>query len=84
MIFVAKVGGERKAVLASKLALGTWDPRVRAERHQKMAGEYFEFAKSAILRASEQRSAEETGYVRRVSPAMRSLDFVWPTRRSAA
>jgi hypothetical protein len=39
----------------------TRDPRVRADRYQKMAGEYFELAKSAsspFLRASFQRSAE--------------------------
>jgi hypothetical protein len=40
----------------------TKDPRVRAERYQKMAGEYFELAKSAtspFLRASYQHTAEE-------------------------
>jgi hypothetical protein len=40
----------------------TRDPKVRADRYQKMAGEYFELAKSAtspFLRASYQRSAEE-------------------------
>ena len=38
------------------------DPRVRADRYQKMAGEYFELAKSAtspFLRASYQHTAEE-------------------------
>jgi hypothetical protein len=40
----------------------TRDPKVRADRYQKMAGEYFELVKSAtspFLRASFQRSAEE-------------------------
>jgi hypothetical protein len=40
----------------------TKDPKVRADRYQKMAGEYFEMAKSAappVLRASFQHSAEE-------------------------
>ena len=40
----------------------TRDPRVRADRYQKMAGEYFELAKSATspsLRASYQHTAEE-------------------------
>jgi hypothetical protein len=40
----------------------TKDPKVRADRHQKMACEYFELAKSAaspVLRASFQHSAEE-------------------------
>jgi hypothetical protein len=38
------------------------DPRVRAERYQKMAGEYFELAKSTtspFLRASFQHTGEE-------------------------
>jgi hypothetical protein len=38
------------------------DPRVRADRYQKMAGEYLELAKSAtspFLRASYQHTAEE-------------------------
>ena len=40
----------------------TKDPKVRADRYQKMACEYFELAKSAaspVLRASFQHSAEE-------------------------
>jgi hypothetical protein len=40
----------------------TRDPKVRADRYQKMAGEYFELAKSAtspFLRASYQHTAEE-------------------------
>jgi hypothetical protein len=40
----------------------TRDPRVRAERYQKMAGEYFEMAKSAtspFLRASYQHTGDE-------------------------
>ncbi len=40
----------------------TRDPRVRADRYQKMAGEYFEMAKSTTspsLRASFQHAAEE-------------------------
>jgi hypothetical protein len=40
----------------------TKDPKLRADRYQKMAGEYLELAKSAaspVLRASFQHSAEE-------------------------
>jgi hypothetical protein len=40
----------------------TKDPKVRADRYQKMACEYFELAESAaspVLRASFQHSAEE-------------------------
>jgi hypothetical protein len=40
----------------------TKDPKLRADRYQKMACEYFELAKSAaspVLRASFQHSAEE-------------------------
>jgi len=53
----------------------TRDPKVRADRYQKMAGEYFELAKSAtspFLRASYQHTAEE--YRIRAQGELRALE----------
>jgi hypothetical protein len=53
----------------------TRDPKIRADRYQKMAGEYFELAKSAtspFLRASYQHTGEE--YRVRAQGELRALE----------